>query len=120
VAQCAIGLGGAVLVEVTPNAQVAKLGIAAVDFAVAVAVQVAQGIKAIHSSLAVAFDEGIAEQFAAIVDGAVAVLIQDQEAVVGTIFALSSSGIFSFTKAVRRNNQRALRRIVRAALFKFI
>ena len=78
-----VSLENAVLVEVTPDFEVAKPGIARVNLAVVVAVQVRKGIKAVKGQLAVALDGGVAKQFAPVVDHAVAVLVQHQEAVVG-------------------------------------
>ena len=79
-----VGLADAVLVQVAPQAQVGELGIAGIDFAVEVGIQVAQGVEAVGGQLAVAFDHGIAEQFATIVDFAVSVFVQHQEGVVGS------------------------------------
>ena len=75
-------LADAVLVEVAPDAQAVKLRVGTANLAVAVAVEVAQGVEAIHCFLAVALERTVAEEFFAIVDEAVAVAVENQKAVV--------------------------------------
>ena len=75
-------LRNAVLVEVAPDAQPAPIGVQLVDLAVAVAVLLGQRAEAVGRGAARVERGGVAEQFAAVVDRAIAVAIHDQETIV--------------------------------------
>ena len=83
------GLADAVLVQVAPEAEVAVLGIGAVEKLVAVAVDALEGVEGIDGVDRAAgerfgADDGIdAEQLTTGVDGAVAIAVEDDEGIVG-------------------------------------
>ena len=77
-----IGLCHAILVEVLPDADIPELGILSIEYAITITVKVAQRIETVTGLLAVGLDGIHTEQLGAIVDGAVAVAINYQEAVV--------------------------------------
>ncbi|EXI86098.1 MAG: hypothetical protein AW11_03227 [Candidatus Accumulibacter regalis] len=76
------GLADTVLVEVAPEAQTGEAGVEAVDLAVAVRVFLGERGEAVGGNAAGAQRGAIAEQFAAVVDAAVAVAIEDEEGIV--------------------------------------
>ena len=75
-------LGDAVLVGVLPDFHIGELGVLGIEDAIAIAVEVLERIEAIAGLLAVGFDGVDAEQLAAIVDLAIAIAVQHEEAVV--------------------------------------
>ena len=75
-------LADAVLIQITPESQIGKAGIEAIDLAVVVAVFLGEGGKAVGGLAASGQRCGVAEQFAAVVDGVVAVAVKDEEGVV--------------------------------------
>ena len=72
----------AILVEVAPEADVGELGIEAAELAVVVAVEVGERGKAAGGLLSAAENSIDTEEFVAVVDGAVAVLVEGEEGVV--------------------------------------
>ncbi|MBK6402424.1 MAG: hypothetical protein IPF74_10990 [Rhodocyclaceae bacterium] len=83
-----VGLADAVLVQVAPEADVGVLGIIGVEQLVAVAIEASEGGEAVGGVQGAAgegfgADDGIdAEEFAAGVDGAVAIAVEDDEGVI--------------------------------------
>ena len=83
-----VGLAEAVLVQVAPEADVGVLGIRCVEELVAVAIEASEGGEAVGGVQGAAgegfgADDGIdAEEFAAGVDGAVAIAVEDDEGVI--------------------------------------
>ena len=76
------GLGDAVLVQVAPHAHVRETGVTGVEDAVAVAVEVGEGVQGIAGKLAVLLERIDAEEFAPAVDRAIAVAVEDKKPVV--------------------------------------
>ena len=75
-------LADAVLIEVTPNAQLGKGAVGSIYFAVAVFIQICQCLIAVGGVLAV-FEQGVvAEQLAAVIDDAIAIAVINEETVV--------------------------------------
>jgi hypothetical protein len=75
-------VAGAVLVQVAPHAQLGKGRVGQVEHTVAVEVEVAQGGPAVGCGLPIGQQGVVAEQLAARVDGAVAVAVPHQQAIV--------------------------------------
>ena len=76
-------LADTVLVQVLPNFELGKGRIQVGDEAVCIAVKVFQGIKALGGKGVVCFEGINAKQLAAGVDGAVAIQVAHQQAVIG-------------------------------------
>ena len=76
------GIGDAILVQVAPDANIGELGVKAAEEAVVVAVEVGERGKAAGGFLAVGHDGVDAEEFVAVVDQTVAVLVEGEEGVV--------------------------------------
>ena len=76
-------IGQPVLIQVAPHAQVGVPGIGAVEHAVSIGVQVAQGVEAVDGVLTIALEGVHTEQLAPGVDGAVAAAVPGQQRVVG-------------------------------------
>ena len=75
-------LADAILVEVAPDAQLGEGAIGRIHLAVAVVIKIGQGLIAVGGALAV-FQRGVvAEQLAAVIDGAVAITVINEETVV--------------------------------------
>ena len=75
-----------ILVQVTPDAQVGKLGVTGIEHRIAIAVEVCQGSKAIAGSGACIGASGenrfIAEQFTARINNTIAIQIPHQNAII--------------------------------------
>ena len=76
-----IGLRDAVLIQIAPEAHVGELGVIGIEHPVAIGIEIAQGIEAVGGFLAVALDGVDAEQFAAVVDQAIAVAVEHEKGV---------------------------------------
>ena len=80
----------AVVIEVAPNAEFAEGAVGGIQLAVAVVVQISGSFKAVRGSLAI-FEQGVvAEDFAAVVNFAVAVAVIHQDTVV-TVYPAGGS-----------------------------
>ena len=77
-----VGLTDAVLVQVAPDAQIGKNTVGRVDLAVFVGIQVFECVKTIGRQLTIALECVNTEELTARVDGAVAIAIQHQPAVI--------------------------------------
>ena len=75
-------VGHGVTIPVFPDAKLGEGGVRSVDPAVGVTVEVGEGGKAVGGSLSVGEKGMVAKEFAAIVDPAIAVAVEDEQAVV--------------------------------------
>ncbi|MCY1344412.1 hypothetical protein D9M69_304480 [compost metagenome] len=75
-------LGYAVLVQILPDTHIGKLGILRVEYAIGIAVQVAQRIETIAGLLSIGFDGIHTEKLTAIFDDPVSIAIQYEKAVI--------------------------------------
>ena len=75
-------VGIAVLVGIAPNLELLPHGITGIDFTVAVTIVLFERFKAVFGTTAVGEQGLVAEQFAAVIDLAVAVQIQSQQTVI--------------------------------------
>ncbi len=76
------GLGHAILVEILPDPHAGEVLVLGIERAIGIAVQFAQGVEAVPGLAAIALDGIDAEQFAAVVDPAVAVEVANQQGIV--------------------------------------
>jgi hypothetical protein len=77
-----VALADAVLIEVAPEAQIGKVRVERIDLTVVVAVFLRERGKAVGGSAACDKRSGIAKKFVPVVDGAVAVAIENEEGVI--------------------------------------
>ena len=75
-------LADAVLIQVAPDAQLGKGTIGGIDLAVAVIIEIGQRLIAIGGALAILEQGVVAEQFAAVIDDAIAIAVIDEETVI--------------------------------------
>ena len=71
-----IDLGDTILIQVLPNADIGELFILSVEYAIGIAIQVTQGIKAVSGQLTIGLDGINAEQLLAGIDRAVTVAVK--------------------------------------------
>ena len=75
-------LADAVLIQVTPNAQLGKGAVGGIYFAIAVIIKIGQCLIAIGGTFAV-FEQGvIAEKLAAVIDDAIAIAVINEETII--------------------------------------
>ncbi|MNP04998.1 hypothetical protein D3C76_969380 [compost metagenome] len=77
------GLTDTVTIQIAPYTQVSPDSIAGIQLAVGIAISILHGLEAVLGLAAIGRQGILAEQFTATVDGAIAIAIQHQQAIVG-------------------------------------
>jgi len=95
------GLAHAILIEILPHPHIGELGVPNIEYSVAITVEIAQSVETIGGLLAIGLESIHAEQLTTVVDGAVAVAIKYQKAIVALDPA--SSGFQTVAIEVERN-----------------
>ncbi|UTH76203.1 hypothetical protein [Chromobacterium sp. IIBBL 290-4] len=76
-------MADAILVQVAPNTQVGKHAVSAINLAILIGIHIAQRIEAIRRQLTIALQRIDAKKLSARINGAVAIAIQHQPAIIG-------------------------------------
>ncbi|WP_265283001.1 hypothetical protein [Verminephrobacter aporrectodeae] len=96
-------MADAILVQVTPDAQVGKNAVCRIDLAVVIGIQVFECVKAVGCQLAIALERVHTKEFATRIDRAIAISVQHQPAVVG--FDPSSAGFDAIGVVIEQDDR---------------